>query len=196
MSLLSRAQSHDPTAWSTFVSLYTPLVYHWARKRGLTPEASQQVGQDVFLHVYQRIQSFQPTDSTETIHCWLARLTHKKIMDNLEQQQRGQNQGDDQRTAESETPEDSELVLPRTVHEVDAVVVQNETKQLYHSAMMFFKESLSESEWKIFSRIELDHQPIDAVASELHRNCVEVISIKSRLLRKFRHEYAGLFRLD
>ncbi len=178
------------------MSLYTPLIYHWARKQGLTPEASQRVGQDVFLHVYQRIQSFQPTDSTDTIHSWLARLTHKKIMDDIEQQQRIQNQERDQRNAETETPEESELVLPSIVHEVDAAVVQNETKQLYNSALTFFKESLSEWEWKIFSRVELDHQPIEKVASEFQRNCVEVISIKSRLLRKFRQEYAKLFQLD
>ena len=47
-SLLKRLEKlEDKEAWDRFVSLYTPLIYYWARQAGLSTHDSADLVQDV-----------------------------------------------------------------------------------------------------------------------------------------------------
>ena len=49
VSLLERLrQPAEQEAWTRFVQLYTPLIYGWARRVGLSPEDASDLVQDVF----------------------------------------------------------------------------------------------------------------------------------------------------
>ena len=46
LTLLGRVQAQQPEAWDRLVELYAPLVRHWCRKSGLSPEDTADVFQD------------------------------------------------------------------------------------------------------------------------------------------------------
>jgi len=63
-SLLFRLQSVpdgevDQSAWEKFVQLYTPLMFHWARKVGLQQSDAADLVQDVLSIVFHRLPDFQ-----------------------------------------------------------------------------------------------------------------------------------------
>ncbi len=187
------------------MSLFSPLVYHWCRKQGATPEAAKRVGQDIFLHVYQKLPAFQSEDPSETFHSWLARITHNKILDDAQQHRSlnhdqkfttgSANSVGEEPVHQTDVPE-NEYALANSIHNHDTDAIRDETNQLYQSTLTFFKESLSEWEWILFSRLELQHHSLEDVANDFQRSSVEIVSIKSRLLRKFRQEFAGLFQFE
>jgi RNA polymerase sigma-70 factor (ECF subfamily) len=43
----------DPEAWGRFVQLYTPLLYHWARRLGLPRDGAADLVQEVLTLLVQ-----------------------------------------------------------------------------------------------------------------------------------------------
>ena len=70
-SLLDRLRNPgEPTAWDRFVELYTPLLFHWARRLGLQSSDSADLVQDVFLILWRKLPEFE-YDSRRSFHAWL-----------------------------------------------------------------------------------------------------------------------------
>ena len=53
--LLKLKSSKDQQAWCRFVELYTPLLYHWARRLGLQSPDAADLAQDVLMLVFQKL---------------------------------------------------------------------------------------------------------------------------------------------
>ena len=45
----------DGEAWVRFVRLYTPFLYHWARRHGLPPEDTADLVQEVFAQLLKAL---------------------------------------------------------------------------------------------------------------------------------------------
>ena len=59
-SLLIRiSQREDQVAWSEFVEIYVPLIYTYARKKGLQDADASDVAQDVITSVNNAIDRFE-----------------------------------------------------------------------------------------------------------------------------------------
>ncbi len=80
-SLLSRARSRDPAAWSELVELYGPLIAHWCRQYGLDVHATADVIQEVFASVSRKLESYQPVRSSGAFRGWLWTITANKLRD-------------------------------------------------------------------------------------------------------------------
>jgi RNA polymerase sigma-70 factor (ECF subfamily) len=74
-SLINRIKQNDPQAWERFTHIYTPLVYTWGRRQGLSQQDAGDLVQDVFTRVFQYIQTFQP----ESFRGWLWTVTRNQI---------------------------------------------------------------------------------------------------------------------
>lgn len=65
-SLLIRLRStSDSDAWSRFVELYTPLIFFWGRRTGLSQHDAADLVQDVLAIVFQKLATwtYQPEKS-------------------------------------------------------------------------------------------------------------------------------------
>jgi RNA polymerase sigma-70 factor (ECF subfamily) len=59
-SLLEQLKTCDnSTAWQRFVRVYTPLLYSWARRGGLSPEDAADRVQDVFVILSAKLPEFR-----------------------------------------------------------------------------------------------------------------------------------------
>jgi len=74
-SLLERLRAPGAEdAWSRFVDLYSPLLYHWAHRAGLSnPDASDLV-QDVFVILLRKLPDFE-YDASKGFRSWLRTVT-------------------------------------------------------------------------------------------------------------------------
>ncbi|MFT5325356.1 MAG: RNA polymerase sigma-70 factor (ECF subfamily) [Planctomycetaceae bacterium] len=85
LTLLSRIEAEgDDDAWSVFTRLYGPLVYAWCRSAGLQPDDVDNVGQEVFRVVVQKIGTFQPNRKPSgAFRSWLWGVTRLQILNHL-----------------------------------------------------------------------------------------------------------------
>ena len=89
-SLLFRLQQHaeddglaiDQLAWETFVGLYTPLMFYWARKAGLRRADAADLVQDVLATVFRRLPDLK-YDRQGSFRGWLRTITLNKFRDRL-----------------------------------------------------------------------------------------------------------------
>ena len=66
LSLLERAKARDSGAWKRLVELYSPLVFSWCQRRGLSPEDASDVMQEVFASVAGHLVTFRRTRPGDT----------------------------------------------------------------------------------------------------------------------------------
>jgi len=78
LSLLERLQQPAAQdAWTRFVRLYTPLLYHFARSAGLQEADAADLVQDVFVLLLDKLPQFRH-DGTNSFRSWLRVVTLNK----------------------------------------------------------------------------------------------------------------------
>src|SRR4051794_24206621 len=71
VSLLEQLRSPQATrAWPQFVSLYTPLLHHWAGRLGLQGDAAADFLQDFFVLLLEKMPAFR-YDPARRFRGWL-----------------------------------------------------------------------------------------------------------------------------
>src|SRR5437763_1051653 len=79
-SLLVRIRdSRDREAWSQFVDVYAPLVYGFARKRGLQDADAADLSQDVLRAVAGAAARFEYDPERGSFRGWLLTVVRNKL---------------------------------------------------------------------------------------------------------------------
>lgn len=81
VSLLELARARNEDAWKQVVMLYSPLVYHWCRRRGVAETDTLDISQEVFRSVYASLDSFEKITAGHSFRAWLKTITANKITD-------------------------------------------------------------------------------------------------------------------
>lgn len=182
-SLLARAKSRDETAWQEFVTLYSPLIYAWCRRAGLSGEDAADVLQEVFRVLWGGLPHFDPHKGS--FRGWLKTITANKIRDLYRQQQRGW-------TAAGGTSNDQQIQnvpAPWTAVEDDPEIDQ---QRLSRRALELVKAEFEERTWKAFWLVTVEDRDPASVADELKMNRMAVYKAKSRVLKKLREKLTDL----
>src|SRR5690349_15911239 len=86
-SLLFQLRAESPAAWGRFVSIYTPLVYRWVRRAGISANDAPDVVQDVFQGVAGQIVQFRRERPGDSFRGWLYAISRHKICDHFRHRQ-------------------------------------------------------------------------------------------------------------
>ena len=79
LTLLERVrQPDDQSAWNRFVSLYTPLLFAFARRAGMNDNDAADVVQDVFLVLMAELPGFEYDVARKNFRGWLKTITVNK----------------------------------------------------------------------------------------------------------------------
>src|SRR5262249_20156328 len=87
--LLRIRETGDHEAWSQFVALYGPLVYRYARNRGLQDSDAADLTQVVFQAVAKQIQRLDYDAQRGTFRGWLFGVTRMHLVCYAERKKRG-----------------------------------------------------------------------------------------------------------
>src|SRR5215212_12089311 len=81
-SLLLRVRNpRDSRAWSSFVELYTPVVFNFCRNRGLQAADAADVAQEVMRSIAGAIGRFDYDPDKGSFRDWIFRVTRNKLTD-------------------------------------------------------------------------------------------------------------------
>ncbi|MEO1527797.1 MAG: sigma-70 family RNA polymerase sigma factor [Planctomycetota bacterium] len=81
-SLLIRIKdSSNAKAWQEFFDLYSPLIYSYARQRGLEHDDAEDIRSSVYETVVTKIVEFDYTDGKTGFRAWLRTVVHRRVVD-------------------------------------------------------------------------------------------------------------------
>lgn len=179
-SLLDRLRRPaEQAAWGRFVRLYTPLLYHWARRAGLRGADAADLVQDVLTllvrklpeFVYDRDRSFRAWLRTVTLNTWRAQRRRAAL------------------PAAAPPPDLDEVPGP----DVMAAFEEAEYRaQVVRRALDVLRPEFPPHTWQAFSEYVLAGRDAADVAAELGARPGAVYLAKSRVLARLRQELAGL----
>jgi RNA polymerase sigma-70 factor (ECF subfamily) len=170
----------EKEAWTRFVQLYTPLLYHWAHGVHLSPPEAADLVQDVLTLLIQKLPEFT-YDQSKSFRSWLRTVTLNKWR---ESQRR--------RTVPVEALDPSSLAnLPAP--ESSAVFDEAEYHQyLVHRALQLMQAEFQPQTWKACWECVVAGRTAAEVAKELGLTLNAVYLAKSRVLRRLHQELHGM----
>ncbi|MBI3822036.1 MAG: sigma-70 family RNA polymerase sigma factor [Planctomycetes bacterium] len=170
----------DQSAWSEFVRLYTPLVYRYARRRGLQDADAADVTQDVLRSVSASVGAFDPR--LGLFRSWLFTLAHRRLYDFLQNHQR-------QPSAAQETMQILDTLPAR---DDEASWNQEFERQLFSVAADLVRPTFSDNTWQAFQLAGVEGQSGQDVARSLGISVAAVYLAKSRVMVKLKAEVKRL----
>lgn len=177
LSLIGRlADSEDVTAWQQFESSYQAAVYRYARSRGLHPDESMDVVQEVLVAVHKQAAKWVPSGRAGSFRAWLAEVARRITMQILRQRERiGRGTGGSSAFARlSETSKDdeqSEAEDRAWEFYCVAAVVERETNPIH---------------WQAFWMTAIEGMNAEEVAAKLNMRSGSVYSAKCRVLTRLK----------
>lgn len=180
-SLLVRLRDRqDQSAWSEFVRLYGPVIYRFARRRGLQDADAADVMQEILRSVSASVGAFDP--QLGLFRSWLFTLAHRRVYDFLQRQQR--QVGDGQMTVQwldAVPARDDEAAWQKEVE-----------RQLFHVAADLVRPTFSAATWEAFHQTAVAGKSGQEVASTLGISVAAVYLAKSRVMAKLKAEVTRL----
>jgi RNA polymerase sigma-70 factor (ECF subfamily) len=164
----------SPEAWESFVNLYGPLLYRWNLKSGLSSEDAKDVSQEVLLHVFKTVHTFERRFNG-SFKSWLNRINYFKMVQfkSLQKKQLDGRPGHHN--------------LNELVNLVDKQSwAEDYCLDVFNRALGVIESEISHRDWQIFQKIFLNNHSPEEVAGEFKCSKRVVYIVQSRILSKLR----------
>jgi RNA polymerase sigma-70 factor, ECF subfamily len=185
LSMLDRVRASDPEAWRRLVYLYSPLVYSWCRRPGLSAEDAADVLQEVWGAVAAHVGRFRRTAAGGSFRGWLWTITRNKLNDFF-RARAGRAVGAGGSAAQER------LAAVPDEEPPDDDPSSGGTGGLLHRALELIRGDFEPRTWTAFWRTAVDGRTAAEAAAELELSVDAVYQAKSRVLRRLREELRGL----
>jgi RNA polymerase sigma-70 factor (ECF subfamily) len=187
--LLQIRDSANHGAWREFVDLYGPVVYGFARKRGLQDADAADLMQDVMRSVSTAIGRLDYDRHQGTFRGWLFTITRNKVFNFLSARRiRPQGSGDssmnrmlDSHPDENEGADTWEIEYQR---------------RLASLAMERVKGEFQENTWRAFWLTAVQGMPVAEVSRQVGLSAGAIYVAKSRVLARLKEEVEALRRQE
>lgn len=177
-SLLQRLrQPSQAGSWERFVDLYTPLLFAWTARLGLSDHDAADLVQDVFATLVEKLPGWQ-YDGQKSFRAWL-----KTVLLNRWRQLRRQRR--------EVTCAGNDQVLAGAADDF-AVDEQEYRRQLAQRALAIMQADFEPTTWKACWEFVVQGRPAAVVAAALGISVNAVYLAKARVLRRLREELRDL----
>jgi RNA polymerase sigma-70 factor (ECF subfamily) len=181
VSLLERLRRPDEqAAWEQFVELFTPFLYHCARRLGLRSGDAADLVQDVFAALVQKLPEFS-YDPGRSFRAWLRTVTLNKFRENYRRRAVSAPAGAE--------PLAGELASPDPALAFDEAEYR---RHLTARALEVMRAHFQPATWKACWEHAVVGRPAAEVAAELDLSEGAVYVATHRVLRRLRQELEGL----
>lgn len=173
----------DPSnqvAWSRFVTLYTPLLFHWAKKTGLQDQDAADLVQDVFALLLVKLPEFDyqaESGRAGQFRAWLRTVTLNKWHERRRKKQAEALDAGDERWNDVAVADDVEAFWQK---EYDEFLVAR--------ALEVMQAEFEPTSWKACWETTVNGRRAAEVGAELGLSEGAVYVAKSRVLRRLREE--------
>jgi RNA polymerase sigma-70 factor (ECF subfamily) len=176
-------------AWQEFVKLYGPVVYGFARKRGLQDADAADLMQDVMRSVSAAIVRLDYDRNQGTFRGWLFTISRNKIFNFLSARKiRPQAAGDTgaNRLLNSQ-PDDRDSA--------DTWEMEYQ-RRLASLAMERIQREFQEKSWQAFWRTAVEGQSAGDVSKQIGMSAGAIYVAKSRVLARLKEEVEAMQRQE
>ncbi len=181
VSLLNRIRTTPSELdWSRFVDIYAPLIFYWGRQKGLQPEDSAELVQDVLTDLVTKMRTFE-YDPRQRFRGWLRTLVVNRAINSQ------------RRIARSpQTGRELQIHLA-SVEDDDLLSNTQYFSQVALQTLRLMQTDFEPATWQAGWFQIVDGRKAAEVASELGITINAAYLAKSRLLNRLRGELEGLF---
>jgi RNA polymerase sigma-70 factor (ECF subfamily) len=178
-TLLERARDTlDGTAWCRLVDLYTPLLFSWARRCGMTEPDAADLVQEVFVVLVQTLPTFEYRPGK--FRGWLRTLLLNKLRDRK------------RRDGREATALARRLQAAESADVAEQFWEADYQRELACRALRLMQADFAPTTWKACWETVVEGRSPEEVARELGITRNAVCLAKCRVLRRLRQELSGL----
>jgi RNA polymerase sigma-70 factor (ECF subfamily) len=178
--LLRLKSSRDQQAWSTFVELYTPLIFYWARRIGLRTNDAADLTQDVLTLVFQKLPGFDYRPD-QSFRSWLRTVTLNRYRQSLRKKSIGAQNATDSVLANISNPSDAESTWDLGYQQ-----------SLVARAMELVRSEFQPKTWAALNLYVIEGRSATESANEIGISVWTVYAAKSKLMSRLREQLEGL----
>jgi RNA polymerase sigma-70 factor (ECF subfamily) len=187
-SLLVRLRDgRDQDAWQQFVRLYAPVVYGFARKRGLQDADAADVMQDVLRSVVGAAGRLDYDPARGSFRGWLYTVSRNKIFNFLDRNRHKLGRG----TGDSGARERLEAVVGPEWELAESWDEEYE-RNLAALAMQRVQREVQPATWKAFWQTAVTGRSAQEAGKELGMTAGAVYVARSRVLARLKEEVQQL----
>ena len=180
-SLLMRVRDpSDSVSWREFHDLYSPLIYRYARDRGLSHDDAEEIRSSCFETIVKSIQDFEYSEAKGRFKAWLKRIVLNRVIDL--KRKRPAIQLD---TNELSGLPDKQLNLEQAF---------DEQWKLSHLSFCLerVRPNVSDTMYQVFEML-MDGESVEKVRSQLGLNANQVYKAKSKVLQLVREQMQRIY---
>jgi RNA polymerase sigma-70 factor (ECF subfamily) len=180
VTLLARLRHHeDAEAWTTFVDLYTPLVYRFCRRRSLQDADSRDVTQQVMASVHRAIGKFEYDRERGRFRDWLGTVTAHEIARHQRRESRpgkgvGEGRGDSLAEMASAT--------------VDPAWVEEFNGYIFQLALARIQPQFEPEVWQAFELTWIGDAKPQAAAAKIGKPPAWIYKARYKVVERLREE--------
>jgi RNA polymerase sigma-70 factor (ECF subfamily) len=182
-SLLVRLRDgNDADAWREFVRLYAPIIYGFARKRGLQDADAADLMQDVLRSVSTAMGRLDYDPIRGTFRGWLFTVTRNKVfnfLDSRSRRERGTGDSRVQQRLEQHADGDGTLSADWEADYQRALAAQ---------AMETVKGEFQAATWQAFIQTAVEGRTPSEVSKQIGLSVGAIYVAKSRVIARLRQE--------
>ena len=183
-SLIERLQASDPSGWEQLINLYRPLLFHWTKRAGVNIQDFDDVCQDVFCVVAQRIEGFQRGERMGSFRAWLREITRNICMELFRKERR---------VLQGVGGTSAAIVLQEIVDPHSGETDPSElVTDLLRRTIALVRGEFSNTHWAVFEKLTFEGCTPAEIAADLRLTDVNVRAIKSRIYRRLREELGDI----
>jgi RNA polymerase sigma-70 factor (ECF subfamily) len=182
-TLLDRLRDNEAEAWRRFIHLYSPMVYHWAKRCGLANQDAADVLQEVFHAVARSLTDFRSQEHAGSFRGWLWVITRNKVRDHFRARGEGAVGGSEMQDRLRQVPEEEPESWSRDGECSRLVLITRATELI--------RGDFEVHTWQAFWRLAVEGHAARDIATDLGMTVDAVYQAKARVLRRLREELNG-----
>ena len=180
-SLLVRLrESHNADAWTEFVQLYAPLVYGFARRKGLQDADAADLTQDVLRGVLTAVKDLRYDPHRGRFRSWLFTIAHRRLHDF-----RGKRQRQVQASGDTAV---NDLLEQQPAPNDENTWNEEYERRLFARAAEEIRPCFADSTWQAFWQTAVEGKSGQQVAQDLGLTVAAVYLAKSRVMARLREQ--------
>jgi RNA polymerase sigma factor (sigma-70 family) len=186
-SLILKLRDHGAAeAWREFVALYEPLVYGFARRKGLQDADARDLCQDVFKAVAGAVDQWDPDPARGTFRGWLSRIARNLLLNFLTRKQH------EPRGSGSTSVHELLDAHPAADPSVTALFEAEYKRRVFRWAAGEIQGEFTPTTWQAFWRTAVGSEPPREVAAALGLSVGAVYIARSRVVARLRQRIEQL----
>jgi RNA polymerase sigma-70 factor (ECF subfamily) len=187
--LIQLRDGNNQDAWREFAQLYSPVIYGFARKRGLQDADAADLMQDVMRSVSMAIGRLEYDRHAGTFRGWLFTITRNKVYNFLSARRiRPQGSGDS-------TTNQLLAEHPDNAGDFDAWELEYQ-RRVAALAMDRIKNEFQENTWRAFHLTAVDGISAAEAAAQIGMSPGAIYVAKSRVLARLKEEVEAIQRQE